>query len=235
MKKYILAFLFSLLSPSLGLASDAPIVLEKAPINSEDMESIRRGARLFVSTCMSCHRLEMVKYDHLSKEEGVVVDKMPAANQEWWFGVQPPDLSLTARSRGVDWIYTYLHSFYKDESRPLGYNNLLVHNTSMPNQIAPWQGVQVKIPYTQEGKAYPIAPNWYDLLVLEKKGSLSSVQFDQNITDIVNYLDYAAEPHKLERIHLGKWVLGFLFIFWIFAFLLKKEYWKDVKRNKRDH
>ena len=134
-----------------------------------------------------------------NKPGETITTAMPEDAAAKWFGGMPPDLSLVARSKGTDWIYTYLRSFYEDESRIFGVNNSVLVNASMP-----------------------------DALWSLKQGQ-SEVEFDQNVRDITNFLDYVGEPAKLIRLKLGKWVLLFLGILFILAYLLKKEYWKDVK------
>lgn len=209
------------------------LVLETAPIDRSDVASIKRGANFFKTNCMSCHTLVYLRYDPIAQDTGITYDKMPINVKEWPYGVKPPDLSLEADIRGVNWLYTYLHGFYKDSSRPTGVNNLLVHNTAMPNIVGPYQGEQIRL----EQKAVPSIMTgqieWYDLLELTKQGSLSPEEFDKTIADLVNFLAYAAAPYQMEQRHIGYWVLSFLAVFFVFAYLLKKEYWKDVKKYKK--
>jgi ubiquinol-cytochrome c reductase cytochrome c1 subunit len=140
---------------------------------------------------------------------------------EKWFGVQPPDLSLIARSRGADWLYSYLKSYYLDASRPFGVNNLVYEDTAMPNPLWQLQGEQhSEIRKTIYGE--------YTKLVLEETGTLSEKEFDIFVNDLVNFLVYVGEPVQLERERIGKYVIIFLFMFLIIAYLLKKEYWQDV-------
>jgi ubiquinol-cytochrome c reductase cytochrome c1 subunit len=132
----------------------------------------------------------------------LITSSMSGSGAVQWFGTTPPDLSLVARSRGPDWIYTYLRSFYKDESRPFGVNNKILVNASMPDVL--WKLKQTK----------------------------TTKEFNQDVRDITNFLDYVGEPAKLIRVDLGYKVMGFLFILFILAYLMKKEYWKDVKYGK---
>ena len=133
--------------------------------------------------------------------------------------------------RGVDWIYTYLHSFYKDPARPTGVNNLLVPNTAMSNILGPYQGEQELAKDPDGASVFHNGVEWYELLTLVKEGSMTSEQFDATTVDVTNYLAYASEPYYAEQHRIGWWVLGFLTILTTLLYLLKKEYWKDVKRK----
>ncbi len=228
MMKYFLLMLV-LLFPGGVFAEELDITLAKAPINRSDTESIKRGARFFAANCMVCHTLIYLRYDSFAQKQGITYEKMPVNVKTWPFGITPPDLSLEADARGVDWIYTYLHSFYLDTARPTGMNNLLVPNTIMPGIITPYQGQQVLATDAKASRLFFSSDRqWYDLLVLQKQGTMSPQQFDATVADVVNFLAYAAEPYYEKRIHLGWWVIGFLIILFVFAYLLKKEYWKDI-------
>lgn len=230
MKKYIL-MVFFLLAPHFCLAETVTPMLEKAPVNIHDTESIKRGAKFFSSICMACHTLIYLRYDKLAQENGVIYEKMPINVKTWPNGIKPPDLSLEANVRGVDWIYTYLHSFYIDHNRPTGFNNLLVPNTAMPGILIPFQGQeQLATDLNIMQKTYDHNYQWYDLIETTAKGSMTSDQFDGLVTDIVNFLQYAAEPYKVEQMKIGRWVIGFLLIFFVLVYLLKKSYWKDLKK-----
>ena len=181
---------------------------------------------------MACHTLVYLRYDKVAQDAGITLDKMPINVSNWPFGIKPPDLSLEASIRGVDWIYTYLHSFYQDSSRPTGVNNLLIPNTAMSGILAPYQGDQVLVTNKVSLGILYNDTNWYDLLVLTKQGSMTPEQFDATMADLVNFLAYAAEPFHEEQRHLGWWVLGFLAVLFVLMYFIKKEYWKDVKKNK---
>lgn len=229
-KRYLLA-LFLLCLPNLLFAQeDIKIALVKAPINTSDIESIKRGGKFFAANCMACHTMVYMRYNALAQEVGVTYEKMPINVKSWPNDVVPPDLSLEADYRGVDWLYTYLHSFYQDPARPGGVNNLLVPNTAMPGIIMPFQGTQIKIT-GQPPTALFHALEWYDLLVLQKKGSMTPDQFDATAADIVNFLNYAAHPYEASQHWIGWWVLGFLVVLFFLTYYLKKEYWKDVKKH----
>lgn len=158
--------------------------------------------------------------------EGAIGDVMTTGltkeNGVSWFGVAPPDLSLTVRARGADWVYTYLRSFYLDPSKPTGVNNLLFKDVAMPNVLGELQGQQERV--VEEGwnghKSYKLS--------LVQPGRMDAEQFDQAVGDLTNYLAYVAEPAQLERSSLGKWVLFYLVILMVVLYKLKKEYWRDV-------
>jgi ubiquinol-cytochrome c reductase cytochrome c1 subunit len=227
--KHFLFLLMLILFSATARADDITIALEKAPIQREDMASVQRGAKFFATVCMSCHTLVYLRYNKLAQAAGVVYEKMPIS-VKWPEGSVPPDLSLEASIRGVDWLYTYLHSFYTDKTRPTGVNNLLVTNTMMPAIVAPYQGSQT---LTIDQKVLQTLHNssmqWYDVLTLVQQGTLSPAEFDATTADVVNFLAYASEPYRAEQRRLGRWVLGYLFILFILVYLLKREYWKDVR------
>lgn len=234
MIKYVLVILLFFLK--VAFAQDSiPIALESAPVNSQDVQSIKRGAKFFATNCMVCHSLIYLRYNSLAKEAGITYEKMPLNVKTWPFGIKPPDLSLEANVRGADWIYTYLHSFYLDPSRPTGFNNLIFPNTVMSNIVASYQGQQIRLADNQlsHGK-YTHQLQWYDVLVLQTQGSMTPEEFDKTIADVVNFLVYAADPYAGEQHRMGWWVVGFLFILFILSYLLKKSYWKDVKKTRTE-
>lgn len=234
MIRYILAILVILFSSAVWAEEEGHqgLQLSEAPINRSDMESVKRGAKFFATNCMSCHTLVYLRYDKIAQEAGITYDKMPINVKSWPYGVTPPDLSLEADIRGVDWIYTYLHSFYQDSTRPTGVNNLLVPNTAMANILGPYQGDQefVKDPIPDLLGHY----RWYDMLKLTKQGSMTPEQFDQTTADVVNFLAYASAPYYLEQRKIGYWVLGFLCVMFVLMYMLKREYWKDVKKPREE-
>lgn len=234
MKRYLLAFLliFTNVNSHAVEPGAEGLVFAEAPINRSDVESIKRGAKLFASTCMTCHTMVYLRYDKLAQEAGITYDKMPINVKSWPYGVTPPDLSLEANVRGVDWIYTYLHSFYKDPTLPTGVNNLVFPNTAMPAILGPYQGEQVLITNPTHDLLGHI--QWYDALVLSHQGTMTPEQYDALTADVVNFLAYAAEPYHEEQHRIGMWVLAFLFVMLVLTYLLKREYWKDVKKHKKD-
>jgi ubiquinol-cytochrome c reductase cytochrome c1 subunit len=232
MMRHLLFTLFIIFFMSPIRADELPhgLVLTSAPVDLTDTASIKRGAKFFATNCLSCHTLVYLRNDAIAQEAGITYEKMPVNVKSWPYGVTPPDLSLEASVRGVDWIYTYLHSFYQDASRPTGANNLLVPNTAMPNILGPYQGDQLRLKkpvYNYFGYYH-----WFDALQLTKPGSIPADQFDATVRDVVNFLDYAAEPFKVEQHRIGVWVLCFLVVLFILLYLLKCEYWKDVKKRK---
>lgn len=233
--RYILAILLIVFSTHVWAESEGTSGLElaQAPIDRSDMQSIKRGAKFFATNCMSCHTMVYLRYDKVAQEAGVTYDKMPINVKTWPYGVTPPDLSLEASVRGVNWIYTYLHSFYQDPARPTGANNLLVPETAMPAILAPYQGQQALAKGKPQSGIFLHNVEWYDLLVLTQQGSMTPEEFDATTADIVNFLSYAAEPYRIEQHRIGWWVLGFLAILFVLTYFLKKEYWKDIKKHKK--
>ncbi len=245
MKKTLLAFVFALL-PGLTLAAGGNIHLDKADVDLSNQQSLQRGAKLFVNYCLSCHSAQFQRYNRMARDIGLtdaqVIDNMMFASDKVgetmtiamkptdaanWFGAPPPDLSLTARSRGEDWLYTYLRTFYQDESRPFGVNNVVFDKVGMPNVLWELQGIQKPVYKTvvgEDGHEHEVM----DGLELVQEGKLTPAEFDQAIRDLVTFMSYVSEPIQLERKRLGWWVLGFLAILFVFAYFLKKEYWKDI-------
>ncbi|MAT64464.1 MAG: cytochrome c1 [Gammaproteobacteria bacterium] len=245
MKKIIFALLF-MLTPVLAQAAGGNVHLDSADIDLQNKDSLRRGAKLFTNYCLSCHSAQFQRYNRMARDLGMTDDQvinnlmfaskevgetmtiaMPGEQAEGWFGVTPPDLSLTARSRGPDWIYTYLRSFYLDDSRPFGVNNLIFDKVGMPHVLWQLQGFQQPVYETtvdEDGKEHKAIVD----LELVEQGSMSPAEYDQAARDLTAFMTYIAEPIRLERKRIGLWVIGFLVIFTILAYMLKKEYWKDV-------
>ena len=213
-----LALCFSLVALSLNALAAGKVNLDHADTDIMDRASLQNGAKLFMNYCSGCHAISFMRYNRIGSDLGLsdelvkqnlmfagnkpgetMVTAMPEDAASKWFGGVPPDLSLVARSKGTDWIYTYLRSFYEDESRIFGVNNKVLVNASMPDAL--WS--------------------------LRK--DQSEAEFDNSVRDITNFLDYVGEPAKLIRLQLGKWVLLFLGVLFILVYMLKKEYWKDVK------
>ena len=243
-------FAFRLLPALLaGLFAAAPALAEEtaglmhAGTDLGDQASLQRGAQLFMNNCSGCHSLQYLRYsrmasdlglteqevmDNLNFTGGKIGDQVHVALTEdqakQFFGKMPPDLSLIARVRGTDWIYTYLKSFYLDETRPLGWNNKLFPNASMPNPLWEMQGLQQPV----YGKAEEGGDRPVEKLVLATPGSQTPAQFDQSVRDITAFLEYAGEPAALKREQIGVWVLAFLALLALLAWMLKNEYWKDV-------
>lgn len=218
--------------------------LEEADINLADKESLKRGAGYFVDYCMGCHSLKYMRYNRMGEDLGLdevrirqdfifdketkpgdlMVSAMRPKDGEKWFGTEVPDLTLVTRWRDSDWVFTYLKSFYVDESRPYGVNNAVFPDVGMPHVLAGLQGLQ-KAVYTEAEGGHHSALEGFEPV---QPGSLSTKEYDGVVRDLTNFLTYAGEPIKLERRRLGFYVLGFLTILFGLAYLLKKEYWKDV-------
>ena len=228
--------------------------LESVEINLDNKASLQRGAKLFVNYCLNCHAASYMRYSRMAKDIGLsdaqVTENMifPAdfskekdgkpkkAGQlmtvamseedgKAYFGTPVPDLSVIARARGADWIYTYLKSFYIDESRPFGVNNTTFPAVGMPHVLWELEGLKkaVKTKHTENGHETETVT--YETVV---PGSMSAAEYDGAITDLVNYLEYMGEPAKLVRYTMGVYVLGFLFLLFIVSYAMKKEFWKDV-------
>jgi ubiquinol-cytochrome c reductase cytochrome c1 subunit len=219
--------------------------VDHAPINLNDKASLQRGARAFSNYCLNCHAASYMRYSRLTDigltEEEIKANLMFAtekvgetmtvaldkADAKVWFGASPPDLSVEARVRGPDWLYTYLRGFYKDSTRPTGWNNLAFPNVGMPHVLYELQGVQTLEESKTEAKEGGEA-EVHRKLVLSKPGQLSPVEYDQFTADLVNYLVYMGEPARATRIQIGVMAIFFITLLFFVTLALKKEYWKDI-------
>jgi ubiquinol-cytochrome c reductase cytochrome b subunit len=265
MKKPLLALVFALIPLVAFASSEESWPLDHVKMDVNDKASLQHGAQLFVNYCMGCHSLQYERYERLVTGVGVpedMVDKylkfdtsakigdlmrtaMPTAAAKQWFGAPPPDLTLVARARGTDWLYTYLRTFYSDPARPWGVNNKTFPDVAMPHVLLELQGLQVCEPgpvladnggfkqdpltgkellYGADGK--PL--NACGRLKVAVPGKLTPKEYDKAAYDLVNFLNYMAEPAQQTRKHLGVYVLAFLALLFVFAWLLNREYWKDV-------
>ena len=234
-------FLFLLAAaPVVAFAAGATVHLDKAPVNLTDKESLQRGARVFVNYCLSCHSASVMRYSRLQDlgltEEQIKDNLMFAAEKpgetmkvsmakvdgKAWFGATPPDLSVISRSRGADWLYTYLRSFYRDDSRATGWNNTVFDKVGRPHVMWNLQGELAPVYKTQGGHEV------IERLELVKPGSVTLAQYDAMVGDLVNYLVWMGEPAQVQRKQLGVIVLLFLAVFFVVAYYLKKEFWKDI-------
>ena len=220
--------------------------LELAPANANvrNTPSLQRGAKYFVNYCLGCHSAQYVRYNKLAEGLQLTEDQlisslifsdqqpfdtmtnaMRSEDAERWFGIDPPDLSLIARARGVDYLYNFLRGFYVDETSPTGANNVVLPNTAMPHVLWELQGLRRPV-YEQTGEdgSAPVLTGFE----VVRPGLLSEAEYDQVARDIVNFLAYIGEPMKLERQSLGIRVIGFLLVFLLLAWMLKREIWKDV-------
>lgn len=246
MKKTIFA-LALLAVPGLTLAAgDGGFPLQKAPIDMSNQASLQKGAKLFVNYCMGCHSLEHQRYNRLARDIGLTDEQvrenliftgakvgetmknaMPKADAKQWFGVVPPDLTLIARSRGVDYLFTYLQTFYVDPTRPFGVNNAVFPNAGMPHVMWDVQGMQEPV-FTKHKDAAGTETQVLTSLKLTQPGSMTAPEFKEAMGDLTNFLAYVAEPIQQERKRIGIWVMLFLALTTVVFYLLKKEYWKDV-------
>lgn len=220
--------ILSLLSMTLSAAGQGVnVLLEHPKLLRHDQESILRGAKAFKTRCISCHSLSLAEHAPLLADAGITLAMMPIHDKSSWQGHPPPDLSLVARSRGTDWIYTYLHSFYKDPSNAKGYNNLLMPNANMPNILSDLSGVYIKS-NINESHGVPHARHWFAYLEQESAGSMTPELFSYYVLDLVHFLDYVAEPQREQRQELGWKVILFLLCFAFVARLLYKSYWSEI-------
>ncbi len=246
MRKLLCALVLLLPLSLPALAQDEGVTLQHANINLSNTASLQRGAKFFVNYCMGCHSARYVRYNRVGKDLGLtdvqlesylmfaggktsdtMVSAMPQADAKKWFGIPPPDLSLEADSRGTDWIYTYLKSFYLDPKSATGVNNVVFPHTAMPQVLWELQGTQKAIFTTvknPDGSTYEV----FNRLEPVTPGKLTPGQFDKVDRDITNFLAYMSDPIALKSRDLGLRVIGFLIVFFIFAYLLKREIWKKI-------
>lgn len=229
----VMTAMLSLGSTSL-MAASSGVALDHFEVDLRDQASLQRGAQIFTNYCLSCHSASLMRYNRMAEDLGMsdelvienlmfTTDKIGETMQvamrpedaKKWFGVTPPDLSVIARARGTDWLYSYLRNFYLDETRPMGTNNPFLVNAGMPHILWEQQGFLKKDDDSGE-------------LSLTQEGELTPRQYDQYVGDLVNFLAYISEPSKLDRLALGKWVLMYLAFFFVIALALKKAYWKDI-------
>ena len=249
MKKYILTLLLAIF-PTTLLASGG-VHLDAAPIDIYDKDSIKRGAKSFADYCFSCHSAKFMRFNRIAKDTGMseeevremmiftrgkkgepskIGDLMTVAMTKDYakgaFGGPVPDLTLTARSRGADWLYTYLRTFYADSYRPTGMNNRAFPDVGMPHVLVSLQGVKEAVYVTEDHNGVDVER--IDSFKTIQEGSMTDEEYDAFVADLVNFMVYIAEPVQAERRDMGWKVLVYLAIFFVFAYLLKKEYWRDV-------
>jgi ubiquinol-cytochrome c reductase cytochrome c1 subunit len=244
MRKLLLTLAFAPLAAAFSAhASEAGYRLDRAPIEPSDLVSLQSGARTFVNYCLNCHGAQYMRYnrltdlglteaqirDNLILTDAKVGDTMKVAltakDGKAMFGTAPPDLSVVGRSRSPDWLYTYLRTFYRDPKSPTGWNNAAFPQVAMPHPLWTLQGERaLEIVPAKDGHG-PVEYKWSQL----SPGTQSTVQYDTTVRDLVNFLIYMGEPAATSRKQIGIVTLFALVILFIFAYLLKKEYWKDVK------
>ncbi len=235
--------LFAALLPP-AAASEAGYRLERSPHDPNDLVSLQSGARLFVNYCLNCHGAQFMRYNRLSDiglSESQIRDNLMFAAEKVgetmkvalgakegkdWFGVPPPDLSVIARSRGADWLYTYLRTFYRDPKTSTGWNNAVFPNAAMPHALWKLQGERALEVAQVKDLAGHVVPEyrWSQLT----PGALGAVQYDTAVRDLVNFLVYVGEPSGQSRKRIGVIVLFVLGVLFVFAYALKKHYWKDI-------
>lgn len=230
-----------------AMAAGGGAALEPAKIEPGNVASLQRGARNFMNYCSGCHSAQYVRYNTIGKylelsEEQLIdnlmfnADKtfetiqssMPSDDAKRWYGVAPPDLSLTARAKGVDHVYNFLKGFYVEESSPTGVNNLVLAGTSMPHVLWELQGYQTANFSHHENEDGSVTTTFEGFEMLSA-GAMDAEDYDDFVRDTVNFLAYISEPIRSDRRKLGVWVLMFLIFFYILASMLKKQIWKDVK------
>ena len=247
MKKLIWGILLAAV-PLVAMAAGGGVPLDSANIDLRDKASLQRGAKYYFNYCAGCHSLQYMRYNRMARDldltDRQVMDNlmfagekigdnikiaMPANQSAAWFGVAPPDLTMITRAKknGVDWLYSYLRSFYLDPSRPWGVNNIVFPDVGMPHVLWELQGFQTAV-FKEETDEFGNKKEIFERFELETPGEMTPPEYDEMIRDLVNFLTYTGEPMQLERRQLGIYVLLFLAVFFVLAYLLKKEYWKDV-------
>jgi ubiquinol-cytochrome c reductase cytochrome c1 subunit len=245
MKRLLAALLLipAIAAFSAAHASEAGYELDRAPIDPKDMLSLQAGARTFVNYCLNCHGAQFMRYNRLtdlgltetqilnnlvltdSKVGDTMKVALTAKDGKAMFGAAPPDLSVIGRARGADWLYTYLRTFYRDPKSPTGWNNAVFPQVAMPHALWTLQGErELEIVRTDEHGHEKVEYKWSQIA----PGAMNTVQYDTAVRDLVNFLEYVGEPAAINRKRIGIVVLFFLGILFIFAYALKKEYWKDV-------
>lgn len=240
MKNAIAVLMMSLLS-SLAMAAGGPSMpLDSMDPDLRDRPSLQRGVQIFTNNCMGCHSAEYQRYKAVAEDLGIPQDlyeqnliftgarigelmnnAMPQDSAAEWFGVAPPDLTLVARVRGSDWLYSFFRGFYADETRPFGVNNVVYENVGMPHVLVNMGGLCAEEPHIgSDGEK--LCDEW------AIEGSMEPEEFDQAMYDLSNFLVYLGEPALLDRKRIGAYVLIFLGVFFVFAYLLNREYWKDI-------
>jgi ubiquinol-cytochrome c reductase cytochrome c1 subunit len=252
MKKIFIILLLATAAVANALAAGGGIAWDKAPAKTTDMVALQNGAKIFVNYCQNCHAAGYMRFNKL-KDLGLTdqqikenllfsTDKigetmkvsMDVKNAKDWFGVVPPDLTLVARSRsdsgkgtGSDYLYTYLRTYYRDDTKPTGWNNLAYPNSAMPHVMWEWQGERKPIyeEATEHGKKVAVLKGWQQVT----PGSMTPLQYDQSVSDLVGFLQWMSEPVQNNRVQIGVWVLLFLLLLTFFAWRLNASFWKDVK------
>ncbi len=242
-----LLVLLAALVPAAAFSAGGEVALDHVSVDASNKPALQRGARNFVNYCLGCHSAKYVRYNRVAADLGIseqqMIDNLMFTGErpydtmrigidpdqaKRWFGVLPPDLSLIARARGTDYLYTFLRSFYADPSKPTGVNNIVLPGTAMPHVLWNLQGVQQAV-WEGHPDAQGNVQKHFKEFELTTPGSMTPEEFDSFVRDTVTFLEYIGEPARLQRESLGFPVLAFLAFFTLLAWALKKEYWKDVK------
>ena len=252
MKKILISLLLATAAVTNVLASGGGVAWDKAPSKTTDMVALQNGAKIFVNYCQNCHAAAYMRFNKL-KDLGLTekqikenllfsTDKigetmkvsMDVKNAKDWYGVVPPDLTLIARSRsdlgkgtGADYVYTYLRTYFRDDTKPTGWNNLAYPNSAMPHVMWEWQGERKPVyeDAVEHGKTVSVLKGWQQVT----PGTMSPAQFDQSMGDLVGFLQWMSEPVQNNRVQIGVWVLFFLLLLTFAAWRLNAAFWKDVK------
>jgi len=244
----------AVLLPGLALASEGGYPLDRAPNHTQDLAALQNGAKLFVNYCLNCHSASSMRYSKLeelglSKEQiqknlmftsdkvgGMMNIAMSPKDAKEWFGAAPPDLSVIARAKaseagsGPDWIYTYLRTFYKDDTRPTGWNNMVFPNVGMPHVLWELQGVRTAKYIDVESMHEPgVKEHKFAGFEQVTPGKMTALEYDKNVADLVSFMTWMAEPAQDTRKRLGVWVLLFLGAFIVITWRLNASYWKEIK------
>jgi ubiquinol-cytochrome c reductase cytochrome c1 subunit len=257
MKKLFAIILLAVMPAAVMASGGEGPKLDHVSTDLGDKASLQRGARIFVNYCLSCHSAAYMRYNRMGADLGIsdelvkenllfAADKvgdlmkavMSAEDAKAAFNTVPPDLTLVARNRGPDWFYTYMRSFYQDEKAVSGWNNMVFPHVAMPHVLYEWQGAQkavykthkVKVHAEENGKQIEkeVDEETFDHFELDRAGSMSVREYDDAMRDLTNFMVYMGEPAKLVRPRIGIYVLIFLAVFFVVAYMLKKEYWKDI-------
>ncbi|MCS2610021.1 cytochrome c1 [Halomonas dongshanensis] len=257
MRRLLLTWIVVLLAwPLSAMAAGEAVLAHAMRPDVTDQASLQRGMQLFVNRCASCHSLEYQRFSRAAQDLGIPPDLMQAhlifspeltlddtlkstlaaEDGERWFGVAPPDLSLTARLRGTDWLYSFLLGFYRDPSGPLGVDNVVYPGVAMPNVLEPLQGVQARVCGTTTAPVSGVPRDSVtgryrscDLLELDQPGEMTPAEFEAAMFDLTNFLAYVAEPSRVQARALAPKVLAFIFLFGVIVYLLKRDYWKALR------
>jgi len=253
MKRFFAGLLVALTFSGAALAQEGGPAWDKFPTERvTDLAALQNGAKLFVNYCLNCHQAAYMRYNRLhdiglnddqiksnllfagDKVGDLMKTALDPKDAKAFFGVVPPDLSVIARSRsgangsGADYLYTYLRSFYRDETRPTGWNNRVFPNVGMPHVLWELQGTQRAVFEDEKGEGGQVE-HVFKGFQMEIPGTMNAADYNANVADLVAYLQWMSEPAQNFRVKLGVWVLIFLSIFWVICWRLNASYWKDVR------